>query len=162
MGGLGESSRKPLGLPPPPGAPGRLCRPLGESASLGSHDQQQGRPQASKHRVFVTASWPEPLVVALTTSKVPPLCGGAGVRTESQAGAHSHLHAADYTGCLLASAVGRARLPYRRAHELVCTRGPRNHPGRAGPGQMTVSREHRPTVTRDSRSHPLPGLHSHQ
>lgn len=78
MGGLGESSRKPLGLPPPPGAPRRLCRPLGESASLWSHDQQQGRPQAVKHRLFVTASWPEPLVVALTTSKVPPRGGGCG------------------------------------------------------------------------------------
>lgn len=120
MGGLGESFRKPLGLPPPPGAPGRLCGPLGESASLGSHDQQQGRPQAMKHRLFITASWPEPLVVALTTSKVPPLGGGCGARTESHAGAHSHLHAADYAGCILASTVYTARCCLYWVHPCKC------------------------------------------
>ena len=116
--------------------------PPGDSASPGSHNQQQGRPQVMKHRLFVTASSPK--TGGCTDHKHGPSPGEGGAQDPMQVliltcmpltilgaslQALSILHTAVYTGCILASGRRHARLPYRHARELVRMSGPWNHPG---------------------------------
>ena len=95
VGGLGESSRKPLGLVPPPRAPGRLCLPGEPQPATGKATGHEA--QALCHCLLAQDWW-------LHGPQAWSIPRGGG-RTGSHAGSHSHLHAADYTGCILASTV---------------------------------------------------------
>lgn len=54
MGGLGESSRKPLGLVPPPRVPGRLCLPGEPQPATGKATGHEA--QALSHRLLAQDS----------------------------------------------------------------------------------------------------------